>query len=333
MLNQPVIDSAAGVAHPPAQRRQRTSETMGPAHSSAVDRTLDLDRSGPVRCRLSGEKSNPLAIVLGGISADRRFDQWWPEVTGAEGALSILRFRRLSIDWPAPDDDRTTGVGELADLLAGVLDALGIARVEAFVGASFGAMVGLAFAARHPDRIGRLIAISGAHRSTPAATAGRLIQRQIIESLASLGNPARGVALARSLALTSYRPAGLFDKRFYNANPEQTLARIEQYLEYNGTSFAERFDAERYLALSSALDRHCVDPASVRCRTELIGVTSDDLVPASQLRELAGAIGIRARLHLIDSPYGHDAFLKSAGLLNPLLERLLGKAGGEHGHE
>jgi len=332
MLNQSVIDLAAGVAHSHAQRRQRVSESIGPAHSSAEDMTLELGRSRPVRCRLSGKKARPLAIVLGGISADRQVDRWWPEVTGTKGALSVRRFRRLSIDWPAPEDDRTTGVDDFADSLAGVLDALGLARVQTFVGASFGAMVGLAFAARHPDRIGRLIAISGAHRSTPAATAGRLIQRRIIESLTSLGNPAGGVALARSLALTGYRPAGLFDKRFYDTDPGQTLARIEQYLEYNGTSFAERFDAKHYLALSSALDLHCVDPATIRCRTDLIGVTSDDLVPVSQLRELAGAIGIRARLHLVDSPYGHDAFLKSTQLLNPLLERLLAEADGEHDH-
>lgn len=333
MLNQSGLDPAAGGAHASARRRPCGAGTVLAARSGTVEKTLTLAGSGPVRYRLAGNESNPLAIVLGGISADRQIDRWWPEVTGADGVLSTRRFRQLSIDWPGTANDRSTSVDDFADLLAAVLDALGVARVRAFVGASFGAMVGLAFAARHPARIGRLIAISGAHRSTPAATAGRVIQRRIIESLARLGDAARGVALARSLALTSYRPAGLFDQRFYAADPEETLSGIEQYLEYNGASFAERFDATRYLALSSALDRHCVDPASIRCRTELIGVTSDDLVPVSQLRELAGAIGIRARLHLIESPFGHDAFLKSTELLNPLLERLLDDCDGEHDHE
>lgn len=333
MLNEPGLDPSAGVAHAPARRRRRATVTMRAAQSRTVENSLTLSGSDPVRYRLSGNESDPLAIVLGGISADRQIDRWWPEVTGARGALGTGRFRQLSIDWPGMENDRAATVDGFADLLAAVLDALGIARARAFVGASFGAMVGLAFAARHPARIGRLIAISGAHRSTPAATAGRVIQRRIIESLARLGDSARGVALARSLALTSYRPAGLFDQRFYAVDPEETLSSIDKYLEYNGASFAERFDATRYLALSSALDRHCVDPASIRCRTELIGVTSDDLVPVSQLRELAGAIGIRARLHLIESPFGHDAFLKSTRLLNPLLERLLDDCYGEHDHE
>lgn len=332
-MNQSGLDPAAGGAHAPARRRLQAARTACAANSRTAEIILKLNGLYPVRCRLSGNESNPLAIVLGGISADRQIDRWWPEMTGSTGALSTDRFRQLSIDWPETANDRTATVDGFADLLAAAMDALGISRVRAFVGASFGAMVGLAFAARHPARIGRLIAISGAHRSTPAATAGRVIQRRIIESLARLGDAARGVALARSLALTSYRPAGLFDQRFYAADPEETLSGIEQYLEYNGASFAERFDATRYLALSSALDRHCVDPASIRCRTELIGVTSDDLVPVSQLRELAGAIGIRARLHLIESPFGHDAFLKSTELLNPLLERLLDDCDGEHDHE
>lgn len=333
MLNQSAIGDAAESAFNPSEPRRCGRATASRARAGAVDRTLRLDRSMTVRCRLSGKESGPLIIVLGGISADRQIERWWPEVTDARGALSCNRFQRLSIDWPIPDDERSISVDDFADSLAGVLDVLGIARAETFVGASFGAMVGLAFAARHKRRIGRLIAISGAHRSTPAATAGRLIQRRIIESLALCGCPARGVALARSLALTSYRPAGLLDQRFYDADPEQTLARLEKYFDYNGNAFAERFDAKRYLALSSALDRHCVDPPSVRCRTELVGVTSDQLVPVSQLRELAGAIGIRARLHLVDSPFGHDAFLKSTHLLNPLLERLLEESHGEHEHE
>lgn len=333
MLNRSVIAPPASFATRLAQRRQSAEGALPAAHVVAPDRMLKLEGFPTVRYRLSGCESRPLAIVLGGISADRKIDRWWPDLTGAQGALSTTRFRQLSVDWPLPEHGGPVAVDELADLMAAVLDSLSVARVEVLVGASFGAMVGLAFAARHPDRLRRLVAISGAHRSSPAATAGRLIQRRIIESLARLGEPEHGVALARSLALTSYRPAGLFDSRFYDADPRETLATIAQYFEHNGSSFAGRFDAKRYLALSTALDLHCVNPASIRCRTDLVAVTTDGLVPVSQLRELAGAIGIRARLHLLDSPFGHDAFLKSPQLLNPLLKRVLREPCGECGHE
>lgn len=295
-----------------------------------VDRSVEVPGFGCIRFRMVGRASNPPAVVLGGISADRCIDQWWSAVTGVDGPLSAHRYRLLSMDWPESTDGRPTTTDRLADALAGLLDVLGIGCIDSLVGASFGAMVGLAFGARHPARLDRLVAISGAHRSTPAATAGRLIQREIIAAFAELGAPERGVAIARGLALTGYRPAGIFDQRFFETDPERTISRVRGYLEYNGAQFAAEFDADRYLALSSALDRHRVDPASVGCRTELIGVHSDTLVPVSQLRELAGAIGRRARLHLLDSSYGHDAFLKSPELLNPLLSSLLTELSGEN---
>ena len=168
MLNQFAADPS-GITLGAAQPRRQASVAL---QSTAVDRTVELPGSRRVRCRLSGESSSPLAIVLGGISADRQIDRWWPDVTGTEGALSPDRFRRLSIDWPVTEDGATVAVDDFADALAEVLDAMHIARVPVFVGASFGAMVGLAFASRHPDRLGRLIAISGAHRSTPRRPPG-----------------------------------------------------------------------------------------------------------------------------------------------------------------
>lgn len=316
----------------------RIFEGRAPVSGRSAPQANPRSDQADLRWRISGNASGPLLIVLGGISADRQIDRWWPGVAGPSGALSAERFQRLSIDWPDPcagrahDTGAALAVDDIADALAGLLDALGIDCADAVVGASFGAMVGLSLAARHPQRLERLVAVSGAHRSTPAATAGRLIQRKIIETLADLGDPVEGVALARGLALTSYRPAGLFDQRFFDSDPERTLESIGRYLEHNGSRFAAGFDAGRYLALSSALDRHRVDPKSIRCRTDLIGVTSDTLVPVAQLRELAGAIGMRARLHLIDSPFGHDAFLKSPELLNPLLENLLADLPGVQAH-
>lgn len=292
--------------------------------NATTDGSVKTRRYGTLRYRTLGCTSNPLVVVLGGISADRRVDRWWAALTGVDGALSPGRFRLLSMDWSLPDNDGQSGtVDEQADALAALLDALGIVRVPTFVGASFGAMVGISFAARHPDRLDRLFAISGAHRATPAATAGRVIQRRIVETLKRLGDPELGVSLARGLALTSYRPAELFDQRFFNADPDRVISRIGGYFEHIGTRFAEQFAPDRYLTLSTALDRHCIDPGDIGCRTDLIGANSDTLVPVSQLRELTGAIGIRGRLHVLDSPFGHDAFLKSPELLGPLLERLL----------
>src|SRR3546814_8077058 len=68
-----------------------------------------------------------------------------------------------------------------ADAVAGLLDALDIDALHAFVGYSYGALVGLQLAARHPGRVHRLVAVSGAHRPHPYAAAWRALQRKAVE--------------------------------------------------------------------------------------------------------------------------------------------------------
>ena len=98
----------------------------------------------------------------------------------------------------------------------------------------------------------------------------------------------------------------------------------EDWLEAAGASFVRRFDAERFLALSESIDLHAIDPADVRVPTTLIGIASDRLVPLADLCELQRRCGAPATLHVIDSRYGHDAFLKESGQIGPLVDEALG---------
>jgi homoserine O-acetyltransferase len=85
----------------------------------------------------------------------------------------------------------------------------------------------------------------------------------------------------------------------------------------------ERFDAERFLALSESIDLHAVAPESVRVPSTLIGIASDRLVPLADLCELQRRCGAPAALHVIDSRYGHDAFLKETAQIGPLVGEAL----------
>jgi len=73
------------------------------------------------------------------------------------------------------------------------------------------------------------------------------------------------------------------------------------------------------------MDRHRVEPEAVRARTTLVGVTSDRLVPIEDLRECA-ARAPDATLVEIESPYGHDAFLKETETLTPVIRAALESA-------
>ena len=64
------------------------------------------------------------------------------------------------------------------------------------------------------DRIVALLAISAAHRSNPFTSAQRALQRQAVELGERLGSPEAGVALARKLAILTYRTPEEFGERF-----------------------------------------------------------------------------------------------------------------------
>ncbi|HEY6942639.1 homoserine O-succinyltransferase MetX [Dokdonella sp.] len=288
-----------------------------------------------VRWSLHGRDDVPLVIVQGGISADRRVAAhgddagWWDDIVGDGAAIDLRRWHVLSIDWLARSDlgdALAVASDDQADAIAAVLDALGIRRAHAFVGASYGAMVALAFATRHAQRVDRLVAIAGAHRAHPLSIAVRNIQREVVRFAARHGDVGAGLDLARRLAMTTYRGEREFAERCAGA-PRHVDGRFrfaeEDWLGAAGARFAQRFDADRFLALSESIDLHAVAPERVRVPTTLVGIASDRVVPLADLCELQRRCGTAATLHVIDSRYGHDAFLKESASIGGLLRETL----------
>ena len=334
---------------------QHQSSISGPTRSitAAADDEPLCQRAGipvlirpchgtkPVRVRLHylwyGCRIGPTVIVQGGISAGRDAcsspahgaDGWWQSLVGPGKAIDTRRCRVLAIDWldaEALQADTVTSLDQ-AEALAALLDGLHIGQAAAFVGASYGAMVGLAFAARHGERIGHLIAIAGAHRPHPLATAQRAIQRGILRLGMETGRELDAVSLARQLALTTYRGHGELGERFTGAArpvADGWQLPVETWLQHGGRKFARGFSARRYLSLSQSIDLHAVDPAAITAPVNLIGIASDRLVPLTDLCVLQSELGGRASLEVIDSPCGHDAFLVEHARLTPLLGDALG---------
>ncbi|MBN8728208.1 MAG: homoserine O-succinyltransferase [Xanthomonadales bacterium] len=290
-----------------------------------------------VRFALYGAAGAPVIIVQGGISADRDASAhghgWWEEVVGPGRAIDTTRFGVLSIDWLDRSDlvdARAVGSEDQADALAAVLDALGIGQAAAYVGASYGAMVGLAFAARHPARLRHLVAIAGAHRAHPLSTALRNLQRDIVRLATRLGEGRAGLELARRLAMTTYRGEREFAERCAGApvfDGERFRFAEEDWLAHAGSRFADRFDAARFLALSESIDLHAMAPEDLRVPCTLVGISSDRVVPLADLCELQRRAGAAAVLHVIDSRYGHDAFLKEPARIGALLHETLDSLG------
>lgn len=290
-----------------------------------------------VRYQWIGAADAPTVIVQGGISADRYVAHteqggagWWSELVGNGQAIDLAHCRVLSIEWLTPADfensPRAVSSEDQADALAALVDALGIGRVAAFVGSSYGAMTALAFASRHQDKVEKIVLLAGAHRAHPLSTALRSIQRQILRLGQESGQVESALSLARQLAMTTYRGSEEFARRFAST-PDYREGRfhfpVEDYLEHAGQSFVKRFDLERFLALSESIDLHDIAPETVNVPATLIGFPSDRLVPLADLCELQRRLRGAATLEVIDSPYGHDAFLKETHQLAPLLRQVI----------
>lgn len=302
--------------------------------------TLPLRHAGERAVRVAfeciGPADAPCVVVLGGISAHRhlapsqRYPEqgWWSEQVGPGKALDPQRFRLVSIDWLGANGelDAPLDTADQADALAAVLDALGIRRVHALVGASYGAQVGLQFAVRHGERLRRLLAISGAHRPHPFASAWRSVQRAIVRLGGDAEQQREALAVARQLAVLSYRSPEEFAARF-DAPAQRCGDRFEVaaegYLRNQGERFSERFSAVAYQRLSESIDLHQVAPASVHVPTTVVGVHEDRLVPLDDLRELAQSLAGPSRLVTLHSLYGHDAFLKEVEAIGALISETL----------
>jgi len=129
--------------------------------------------------------------------------------------------------------------------------------------------------------------------------------------------PVQGLAVARQIAMFSYRTSHGFENKFGRARAEDGRYEVRRYLEYQGQKFLSRFDALTYVRLTEKMDSHDVgrdrggvDAAlrSLRIPVLVIGIDSDVLYPLHEQEEMAGLIPM-GELKVVQSRNGHDAFL------------------------
>lgn len=320
-----------------------TSPSFAPPTSArgVVETELHLRHAGLGKLRITyewhGACDTPVVLVAGGISAHAHVAAhtldptpgWWDAQVGPARALDPATHRIIAIDWLGSDGalDAPIDPSDQALAIAAVLDGLGVDVLDAFVGCSYGAMVGLHFAAAHGTRLRQLVAISGCDRAHPYASAWRALQRRAVALGALQCDEAAGLALARELAMLGYRTPEEFAQRFDQpAHVAQGRVRCaaEDYLDACGRRFVERFPATAFLRLSESIDLHSVDVGAIDVPTTVVAVAEDRLVPVEDAYRLVERLRAPARLRVLRSIYGHDAFLKEHDAIGAVLSEALG---------
>lgn len=276
-----------------------------------------------VKGRLAGNMAATPVLVMGGVSADRRVcadpfgPGWWPAIAARGGALDPDYSCILSMDFLGGEADGPARLEDQARAALALADAAGIEQF-AIIGSSFGGTVGLEIAAQAPDRVIRLDLLCAAAGVHPMAQAWRSIQREILELALDAGLGARGVDIARRLAMTTYRTPEEFAQRF---GPDGEDGGVEGYLQARGGVYGRTVAPERYLSRLEAMQSPALGLERITAPVRLLAIRSDRLVPPAQIHDTAAALsGTRAEVIEIDSLYGHDGFLKEAGQVNAFLE-------------
>ncbi|NVJ60177.1 MAG: homoserine O-succinyltransferase [Gammaproteobacteria bacterium] len=295
---------------------------------------------GKVAYSIYGDLQQPTVLILGGISASKDVAHksgdyssgWWDSFVGSEQVINTREYSVLSIDYLGgngassnPNADVGTPEGAVstsdqARALAIVLNQLNISQLFAAIGSSYGGMVILSLLQQYPELTQQALVISAADKAHPQSSGLRFIQRQIVQECGA----EKGLALARALAMITYRSPEEFEQRFgaYELNPAKHFSNdLTSYLLSRGRSFAECFNSDAFLRLSESIDLHRVDASKIETPLTCISVVSDQLIPAHTIKHMAQKCG--ANFQSIDSLYGHDAFLKETEKLNVILHSFL----------
>ncbi len=236
-----------------------------------------------------------------------------------------------------------------------LLDHLGVRQLAMVAGGSIGGLQALEWAVTYPELVRKVAVVAATPALTAQAIAFSEVERQAIMAdplwqggdYAPGQGPTTGLAIARMLAMITYQSEESMELRFARQparrldipSPSHTADLggrfdVEGYLYHQGASLARRFDANSYLYISRAMDLYDVSEGYASLESALsrlqskalfVGIRSDFLFPAANVRWLAEkvkALGGDSTYVELDSPHGHDAFLKEWGQMADAFTRI-----------
>lgn len=323
------------------------------------------------------------AHVAGVRPGDTEPSGWWEGMIGPGKGIDTDRFQVVCANilggckgttGPAsvsPETGKPYGsafpkmtVGDIVEVHRLFLHQLGITRLAAVMGGSFGGMQVLEWMIRHTEEIDRAIVVASAASLNSQALAFDIVGRHAIVSdphwntgdyYDSENLPHKGLSSARKLAHITYLSQQLMDAKFgrekrpdwLTADPDfrnavdrnfGTYFQVESYLQYQGDKFIQRFDANSYLHITLAMDEYDIEErygsleaafAKVSSRVLVVSLSGDWLFMPEQSEQLTTAL-LRQKKQVsychLNAEAGHDAFLTHISDLKRVVKAFLPSA-------
>ncbi len=321
--------------------------------------------------------------VAGILPGEEKPSGWWEDMVGPGRAFDTNRFHiicanvlggcqgttgPMSIN---PDTGKPYGSSfpqytfdDAVDVFRMLLHQLGVRRLAALVGGSYGGLQVVNWMTRYPDEIDKVCLIAtSAHLNTQAIAFSVMSRNSITDDPKWQGGdyylegdgkgPRAGLAAARQLAHITYLSRELLQEKFqrnlqknFVEAPEEeraerdrlfkTYFQIESYLDYQAMKFVRRFDANSYLHITRSMDLY--DPcdrfgsldaafALVKARVLVVSYENDILFPAWQSKEITASLmrmDKRVSYCHLESGTGHDSFLTDIEHLSKVVGGFLG---------
>lgn len=323
------------------------------------------------------------AHVAGRRPGSEKPDGWWEAMVGPGRAIDTRRWHIVCANVLGgcsgttgpmsenPDTGKPYGssfphysFSDAVDVYRMFLKQLGVRRLAALVGGSYGGLQVMDWITRHPDEMEKACLIATSASLNTQALAFDVVGRaSIVDDPAWKGGdyylegdgtgPAKGLAAARQIAHITYLSRELLQakfgralqKNFVEAPPEEQAKReaafktqfqIESYLDYQAAKFVRRFDANSYLHITRSMDLFdagerygSLDAACARVQAKCLVVSygNDILFSEWQAKDIFAALlrnGKDATYCHLEAGTGHDSFLTEVRDLSGLVAGFLG---------
>jgi homoserine O-acetyltransferase len=226
-------------------------------------------------------------------------------------------------------------VTDLVTVHRRLLVHLGVTRLHGAIGGSLGGMQVLQWAIDFPDEIDNGVLVCATARLSAQNIAFSAVARASIindehfaggDYYGTTETPRVGLAVARMMAHITYVSEESLRHKFGRERIGEIPTfdvdfQVESYLEHQGQSFLERFDANSYLYLTRVMDYF--DPFAdeeaavarlrdVTTRFLVVSFDTDWRFPTSHSLEIERVLrraGCEVVREEVASPWGHDSFL------------------------
>jgi pimeloyl-ACP methyl ester carboxylesterase len=200
--------------------------------------------------RDSGPKNAPAVLLLHGFGSS--LHTWEPWAAVLAGDMRVISLDLPGTGLSAPDPNADYSDTRTLEILLALMDRLGIARTS-LAGNSIGGRIAWTFAAKHPDRVNKLVLVSPDGFASPGFEYGK--QPKVSATVKLMRYALPKPLLRMSLAPAYANPAVLTDAlatRYHDlmlapGTRDAMIARMEQTVLVNPVPLLKRISAPALL--------------------------------------------------------------------------------------